>query len=153
MRAVDRPMLKASTQKLKQITGWTPPFHLRKHAAGMDKSDGGRTNVTATKPRVGAVVITPPTFKASGGVSAAIQLTERIAKQIDSALFLMARTTAKPSRWSAASFATRRQIPFCRCGASCRGRPSPRLAREYQAMVARGTVRCRSFHNPHRRVH
>nr|WP_249150534.1 glycosyltransferase family 4 protein [Bradyrhizobium sp. JYMT SZCCT0180] len=56
----------------------------------MDKSDGGWTNVTATKLRVGAVVITPPTFKASGGVSAAIQLTERIAKQIDSALLLMA---------------------------------------------------------------
>jgi UDP-glucose 4-epimerase len=28
MRAVDRPMLKASTQKLKQITGWTPSISL-----------------------------------------------------------------------------------------------------------------------------
>jgi alpha-maltose-1-phosphate synthase len=40
--------------------------------------------------RVAAVVITPPTFKASGGVSAAIQLTQRIAKLLDSTLFLMA---------------------------------------------------------------
>ncbi|WP_051677330.1 glycosyltransferase family 4 protein [Bradyrhizobium sp. URHD0069] len=46
--------------------------------------------MTASKPRVAAVVITPPTFKASGGVSAAIQLTQRIAKLVDSALFLMA---------------------------------------------------------------
>src|ERR1700722_5491925 len=46
--------------------------------------------MTASKPRVAAVVITPPTFKASGGVSAAIQLTQRIAKLLDSTLFLMA---------------------------------------------------------------
>jgi starch synthase len=46
--------------------------------------------MTSSKPRVAAVVITPPTFKASGGVSASIQLTQRIAKLVDSALFLMA---------------------------------------------------------------
>jgi alpha-maltose-1-phosphate synthase len=46
--------------------------------------------MTASSRRVAAVVITPPTFKASGGVSAAIQLTERIAKLLDSTLFLMA---------------------------------------------------------------
>jgi starch synthase len=46
--------------------------------------------MTASKLRVAAVVITPPTFKASGGVSAAIQLTQRIAKLADSTLFLMA---------------------------------------------------------------
>jgi len=46
--------------------------------------------MTARKLRVAAVVITPPTFKASGGVSAAIQLTQRIAKLADSTLFLMA---------------------------------------------------------------
>jgi alpha-maltose-1-phosphate synthase len=46
--------------------------------------------MTAKKLRVAAVVITPPTFKASGGVSAAIQLTQRIAKLADSTLFLMA---------------------------------------------------------------
>jgi glycosyltransferase involved in cell wall biosynthesis len=44
----------------------------------------------AEKLRVAAVVITPPTFKASGGVSAAIQLTQRIARLTDSTLFLMA---------------------------------------------------------------
>jgi starch synthase len=44
----------------------------------------------ASKPRVAAVVITPPTFKASGGVSAATQLTQRIAKLVDSTLLLMA---------------------------------------------------------------
>ena len=46
--------------------------------------------MTAGKLRVAAVVITPPTFKASGGVSAAIQLTQRIAKLLDGTLFLMA---------------------------------------------------------------
>lgn len=46
--------------------------------------------MTANKPRVAAVVITPPTFKASGGVSAAIQLTQRIARLTDSTLLLMA---------------------------------------------------------------
>jgi alpha-maltose-1-phosphate synthase len=46
--------------------------------------------MTASNLRVAAVVITPPTFKASGGVSAAIQLTQRIAKLADSTLFLMA---------------------------------------------------------------
>jgi glycosyltransferase involved in cell wall biosynthesis len=46
--------------------------------------------MTASKLRVAAVVITPPTFKASGGVSAAIQLTQRTAKLLDSTLFLMA---------------------------------------------------------------
>lgn len=46
--------------------------------------------MTAGKLRVAAVVITPPTFKASGGVSAAIQLTQRTAKLLDSTLFLMA---------------------------------------------------------------
>ncbi|MBR0704831.1 glycosyltransferase family 4 protein [Bradyrhizobium diazoefficiens] len=48
--------------------------------------------MTAKKPRVAAVVITPPTFKASGGVSAAVQLTQRIARLIDSTLLLMAET-------------------------------------------------------------
>jgi starch synthase len=46
--------------------------------------------MTAGKLRVAAVVITPPTFKASGGVSAAIQLTQRLAKLTDCTLFLMA---------------------------------------------------------------
>jgi alpha-maltose-1-phosphate synthase len=46
--------------------------------------------MTASNRRVAAVVITPPTFKASGGVSAAIQLTQRTAKLLDSTLFLMA---------------------------------------------------------------
>jgi glycosyltransferase involved in cell wall biosynthesis len=46
--------------------------------------------MTASKLRVAAVVITPPTFKASGGVSAAIQLTRRTAKLLDNTLFLMA---------------------------------------------------------------
>jgi starch synthase len=46
--------------------------------------------MTASKLRVAAVVITPPTFKASGGVSAAIQLAQRTAKLLDSTLFLMA---------------------------------------------------------------
>jgi starch synthase len=46
--------------------------------------------MTSSKLRVAAVVITPPTFKASGGVSAAIQLTQRTAKLLDSTLFLMA---------------------------------------------------------------
>jgi starch synthase len=46
--------------------------------------------MTASRLRVAAVVITPPTFKASGGVSAAIQLTQRIAKLADSTLFVMA---------------------------------------------------------------
>ncbi|MGB8400207.1 glycosyltransferase family 4 protein [Bradyrhizobium sp.] len=41
-------------------------------------------------PRVAAVAITPPTFKASGGVSAAIQLTKEIARLCDATLFVMA---------------------------------------------------------------
>jgi glycosyltransferase involved in cell wall biosynthesis len=40
--------------------------------------------------RIAAVVITPPTFQASGGVSAAIQLTKEIAKLCDATLFVMA---------------------------------------------------------------
>ena len=42
------------------------------------------------QPRVAAVAITPPTFKASGGVSAAIQLTREIARICDATLFIMA---------------------------------------------------------------
>jgi alpha-maltose-1-phosphate synthase len=51
--------------------------------------------MTAFKPRVAAVVITPPTFKASGGVSAAIQLTQRIARLADSTLLLMAENDSE----------------------------------------------------------
>src|SRR4051812_13998762 len=51
--------------------------------------------MTASKPRVAAVVITPPTFKASGGVSAAIQLTQRVATLLDSTLFLMAESNSE----------------------------------------------------------
>jgi alpha-maltose-1-phosphate synthase len=43
-----------------------------------------------TPLRIAAVVITPPTFKASGGVSAAIQLTKEISKLCDTTLFIMA---------------------------------------------------------------
>jgi glycosyltransferase involved in cell wall biosynthesis len=42
--------------------------------------------------RIGAVVITPPRFKASGGVAAGLQLTQEIAKLVDAELFLMAET-------------------------------------------------------------
>ena len=40
--------------------------------------------------RVAAIAITPPTFKASGGVSAAIQLTKEIAKLCDATMIVMA---------------------------------------------------------------
>jgi alpha-maltose-1-phosphate synthase len=40
--------------------------------------------------RVAAIAITPPSFKASGGVSAAIQLTKEIAKLCDATMIIMA---------------------------------------------------------------
>ncbi|MBR1229347.1 MULTISPECIES: NAD(P)-dependent oxidoreductase [unclassified Bradyrhizobium] len=45
MRAVDRPMLKASTQKLKQITGWTPSISLAEsmHRAWTNRMEDGLT--------------------------------------------------------------------------------------------------------------
>jgi UDP-glucose 4-epimerase len=45
MRAVDRPMLKASTQKLKQITGWTPSISLAEsmHRAWTNRVEDGLT--------------------------------------------------------------------------------------------------------------
>jgi alpha-maltose-1-phosphate synthase len=42
-----------------------------------------------TSIRLAAVGITPPTFKASGGISAAIQLTKRVARLCDSTMFVM----------------------------------------------------------------
>jgi glycosyltransferase involved in cell wall biosynthesis len=46
--------------------------------------------MTTKELRVAAVVVTPPTFKASGGVSAGIQLSQRVATLVDCKLFLMA---------------------------------------------------------------
>jgi alpha-maltose-1-phosphate synthase len=46
--------------------------------------------MTIRRLRVAAVGITPPNYKASGGISAGIQLTQRIAKLCDVRMFIMA---------------------------------------------------------------
>jgi len=50
----------------------------------------GRLGVSAGRIRVAGVGITPPTFKASGGISAGLQLMGRIAALCDTRMFMMA---------------------------------------------------------------
>lgn len=56
----------------------------------MERKDSGRAQLSASRIRVAAVGITPPTYKASGGISAAFQLMRRVADFCDSKMYVMA---------------------------------------------------------------
>jgi starch synthase len=106
--------------------------------------------MTTNKLRVGAVIITPPTFKASGGVSAAIQLTQRIAKLVDSTLFLMAENDGETVedglrivRQKARNFLLPLQKLLPRQAVSIAWRPDVR------SWLRKGRFDVVHFHNPH----
>jgi starch synthase len=64
--------------------------HRRKSAGGVERKGGGRAGLSGSGIRVAAVGITPPNYKASGGISAAFQLMEQVANLCDARMFVMA---------------------------------------------------------------
>jgi alpha-maltose-1-phosphate synthase len=60
----------------------------RSHAQRMGNAAGRPS--TVNKPRVLGIAITPPVFKASGGVSAGIQLMKRVADRLPTDMLVMA---------------------------------------------------------------
>ena len=60
----------------------------------MGRKDSGRISLTAKPLRVAAVGITPPEYKASGGITAAFQLMRRVADLCDTAMYVMADRNA-----------------------------------------------------------
>jgi starch synthase len=64
--------------------------HFRESTSGVEREDSGRIQLNGGRLRVAAVGITPPTYKASGGISAGIQLMRRVADLCDTKMFVMA---------------------------------------------------------------
>jgi alpha-maltose-1-phosphate synthase len=60
----------------------------RQFARRLEFASGGRVHLR-TRIRVAAVGVTPPGFKASGGISAGVQLMRRVAEQCDVAMYVM----------------------------------------------------------------
>lgn len=56
----------------------------------MELESGGRILLTERRLRVAAVGITPPNYKASGGISAGLQLMRRVATFCETAMYVMA---------------------------------------------------------------
>jgi len=56
----------------------------------VELESGGRILLTERRLRVAAVGITPPNYKASGGISAGLQLMRRVATFCETAMYVMA---------------------------------------------------------------
>src|SRR5690349_6833586 len=100
--------------------------------------------------RIAAVIITPPTFKASGGVTAGLQLTRQIARIIDAELFLMAETDGMSVEDGLSVF---RQRPRNLLLPLQKVLPRPAISLSWQPKLAdwlrRKKLDLVHFHNPH----
>jgi glycosyltransferase involved in cell wall biosynthesis len=56
----------------------------------LERQNGGRVRLSGGRIRVAAVGVSPPNYKASGGISAGLQLMQRVASHCDAAMYVMA---------------------------------------------------------------
>ena len=94
MRPVDRPMLKASTRRLAQISSWIFYSSLPEHASCLGAPCRGwvhRLIKCVWAPSSSRLPLSRPAEE----FSAAIQLTERIAALVEAELFLMSDTNSE----------------------------------------------------------
>ena len=151
VRAVDRPMLLASTDRLQELTGWRPTRTLEiSMSDAWGSRDADRLAWTASVPRVLGVALTPPVYKASGGVSAGMQLMRAVAAHAEVIMAVMADRTEQVVE---EGLSIRHQVAVNRLGPFHRMVPMPAATLMWRPSLDRMLAEYRPdivhLHNPH----